>query len=204
VIASVWKMLAQRGLSNRLVVVTAGLLLTPPPAFAAPQPMTLTPTFSDALTPKVDLPKKSPACVVHIASLTDERRAPEVVGVVDRRAVYAPKDIQAWLRAIVGGLQSRGITLEQTDAPVPAAIEASFTLQTIWITESVINVMSTAVMKVQAKNGNGQTIDQFYRGNMLKTGYWSDGPGVIQASIDGAFSKVLDAAAKDFLKLCKP
>jgi hypothetical protein len=181
-------------------------LLVPTASNAAPQPMILSPTFADATPPKVGRAKGAASCAAHFVELVDARRAPETLGVVGRRAIYAPKDPTAWLISIISSLKSRGITpiLADGQSSTLGAIEAKVSLQTLWITEGVGGITTTAVMRVQAKGAAERTIEQYYRSNMLKTGYWSGGPSVVQASIDGALSKLLDAMATDLQIMCKP
>jgi hypothetical protein len=171
---------------------------------AAPQPMTLSPIFTDALPSTVKVSKNSPPCVVRFTELIDARHAPETLGVVGRRAIYAPKDRAGWMISIMNGLKSRGISpvLEQGAAFGSGAIDVKVSLQTLWVTNGLGGITTTAVMKVQTIGKTSETADQFYRGNMLKTAYWSGGPSVVQASIDGALSKVLDSIATDFQHIC--
>jgi hypothetical protein len=167
--------------------------------------MVVTPTFADLLPSKVEAPKGAPPCTVLIATLSDARRAPETLGVVGRRAIYAPTDREGWLKAIFSALKSRGIVTTFQSDPVAQRTQVNLdvSLQTMWVTEGAGGITSTAVVKVQGKGPADRLIDQFYRGNMLKTGYWSGGPSVVQGSIDGAFSKVLDAIAIDLHHMCQ-
>jgi hypothetical protein len=173
---------------------------------AAPQPMRINSAFVESVTSKVGAPKGSGPCAVQILGLSDSRRAPETLGVAGRRAIYAPDDRVAWLQSIFGALKARGINpvFEKSLTTASPLIQVSLSLQTIWVTGGTGGITATAVVKVQGKGPSDIAIDRYYRGNMLKTDYWSGGPSVVQASVDGAFSKVLDAMATDFLLLCRP
>lgn len=101
-------------------------LAMPGAAMADPaEPLVMDPTYSEriAVTPVA-------GCAVTIAALTDNRRAPETIGIVPAiRSISAPADRQAWFRSIVEtGLRERGFTptivLAPEPAPMPAAAAA--------------------------------------------------------------------------------
>jgi hypothetical protein len=64
-------------------------------------------------------------CAVTIAGLTDNRRAPETIGIVAGfRSIAAPADREAWFRSVVEtGLRARGFT--PTFAPAPEPVPAT-------------------------------------------------------------------------------
>lgn len=65
-------------------------------------------------------------CAVTIAGLTDDRRAPETIGIVPGfRSIAAPADREAWLRSIIEtGLRVRGFTPTVALAPEPTPATA--------------------------------------------------------------------------------
>jgi hypothetical protein len=176
--------------------------------YAAPEPVTVSAIFADAAPTKVAAPKDISHCALRIVELSDLRKSPEMLGVYVKRAVYAPQDRSVWLRSIVGGLESRGLTLTLSDEPAPneSAIEAKVALQLAWLTDTVGNISAIAVFHVEAQSSSGK-IDKFERGAGSKMTYWSlgssAGQGMIQAAVDSAFSKALDAIATDLYPLCR-
>lgn len=172
------------------------------PAFAAPQPAQLTATFKDRDGPKGETEAKAPACTVNFAEIVDERRSPELVGVIERRAVRAPADVQAWMRAVLGGLAARGVNAKFEAAAAPGTPSARFTLQTAWIQSTVVTYSASVVVRLQAEGAAGGAIDKSYRGRVARTAYWSGGTGTLQSAVDGAFADALDAMAVDLKAVC--
>lgn len=160
-------------------------------------------TLTPETPPKRQVEANVSACTVKIVELKDARTSPEMFGVVDGRAIYAPKDIPKWLRSIVDGLKPRGVTPRFDDAgeAAPAMLEARVTLQTAWLSNVRGNITSTAVLHVQARNPAGATIDKPYRGSVARILWWSK-PAEAQEGIDDALSRALDAAAVDMRQLC--
>jgi|GEM_PF-2081453 len=163
----------------------------------------LTATFKDRAYP-AGTPKAESGCTIRFASLVDERRSPEMAGVIGKRGVLAPADSQAWLRAVLGGLESRGIrpAFEAAPAVGPAPPTASLTLQTAWIASTVVTYSANVVLRLQASAPGGATIDRMYRGRVSRTAYWSGGVDTLQSAMDGAFADALDAMAADLKPLC--
>lgn len=168
------------------------------PALAAPKPAQLTATFKDR-----DAPNGKPSgCTVNFAEIVDERRSPEMVGVIERRAVRAPADVQAWMRAVLGGLPARGVDVRFDAAAAPGTTPARFTLQTAWIQSTVVTYSASVVVRLQAEGAAGGAIDKSYRGRVARTAYWSGGTGTLQSAVDGAFADALDAMAVDLKAVC--
>ena len=133
--------------------------------------------------------------------MTDNRRSPELAGVIWKRAVVAPADAKAWLRAVIGGLTARGV-IAQFDAP--ATVNAQFSLQTAWITDSADNFNANVVLHLRAQvQGSERSIDQTYRGRAVRTAYWSGGVDTMQSAVDGAFADALNRMAPDLKVLCE-
>lgn len=172
------------------------------PASAAPQPAQLTATFKDRDAPRTGAKDKASRCTVDFVEIVDERRSPEMVGVIERRAVRAPTDVQAWMRAVLGGLAARGVEARFDATPAPGTPSARFTLQTAWIQSTVVTYSASVVVRLQAEGGAGGAIDKSYRGRVARTAYWSGGTATLQSAVDGAFADALDAMAVDLKAMC--
>jgi hypothetical protein len=174
-------------------------------AWALPKPMTLSPAFENAVPSQVKLSKKAAPCPVRIIALEDVRRSPEMIGVHQRRPIYAPGDRAAWLKSIVTGLNTRGISVSFDDQPAePDATTVKVDLTTAWITDTKVNISASAVFRMQVTSADGGTFDRFYRGGNSRMTYWSAGVSVLQGAIDTAFARALDAMATDLLATCPP
>jgi hypothetical protein len=162
----------------------------------------LTATFNDRDGPKGEAKGKAPGCTINFAEIVDERRSPELVGVIERRAVRAPTDVQAWMRAVLGGFVARGVNVQFAAAPAPGTRSARFILQTAWIQSTVVTYSASVVVRLQAEGVAGSAIDRSYRGRVARTAYWSGGTGTLQSAVDGAFADALDEMAVDLKTLC--
>ncbi|HYD37184.1 MAG TPA: hypothetical protein VEA60_06195, partial [Allosphingosinicella sp.] len=183
---------ARRRRSAGLSLAIVGLAAAAP-ALAAPKPAQLTATFNDRDGPKGKVGEQASGCTVNFAEIVDERRSPEMVGVIERRAVRAPADVQAWMRAVLGGLPARGVDVSFDAAPAPGAKPARFTLQTAWIQSTVVTYSASVVVRLQAEGA----AERSYRGRVARTAYWSGGTGTLQSAVDGAFADALDEMAVD-------
>jgi hypothetical protein len=174
------------------------------PSLAAPQPAQLSPTFKDRDAPNRAPREGEPVCAVRFAEIVDARRSPDVLGVIGRRAVYAPKDFQAWMEAVLGGLAARGVTVRHdSDASAaPGIPSVRFTLQIASIQSTVVTYSASVVVKLQAEGGAGTPLDRSYRGRVARTAYWSGGTDTLQSAVDGAFADALDEMAVDLKALC--
>jgi len=172
-------------------------------AWALPKPMTLAATFDNWPSSDVKPPPGSP-CPVRIVALQDVRRSPEMIGVYERRPIYAPADRTTWLKSIVRALNSRGIDVAlDSDPGPPKAAVVKLDLTTAWINNTSANVSASAVFKMQVTTATGESTEAFYRGGNSRMPYWGTGPGWLQKAMDVAFAKALDAMAMDLLKTCK-
>ena len=187
-------------MSRRACVSLAAAALAASPGVAAPKPAQLTPTFKDRDAPAAGTKAKTPACTVNF-EIVDERRSPDMVGVIERRAVRAPADVQAWMRAVLGGLTGRGVDVRFAAAE-PGTRSARFTLQTAWIQSTVVTYSASVVVRLQAQGPAGSAVDRSYRGRVARTAYWSGGTGTLQSAVDGAFADALDEMAVDLKTLC--
>lgn len=172
-------------------------------AVAAPKPMTLAPVYSDSIGSELDLPKKTPVCVVTVTGLLDNRRSPEMIGVFGGRAVHAPADRDAWLKSVIVALESRKIDLRFSDTQLPAdsGITAQISLAKAWIANTNSNMSASVVLQLRATTPAGQAIDMPYRGGGSHIN-WASGFGELQRVMDVAIARSLDAMAADLHKLC--
>lgn len=174
-------------------------------AWALPKPMTLSSLFDNTVPTKVNFARKAPLCPVRIIALEDVRRSPEMIGVHDRRPIFAPGDRVAWLKSIVQALDTRGIAVSFDDqATTSNGATAKIDLTTAWITDTKVNISSSAVFRMQVTSPNREILDRFYRGGNSRMTYWSNGRPVLQQAIDTALARALDAMAIDLLATCKP
>lgn len=172
------------------------------PASAAPKPAQLTPTFKDRDASRADARRTPFGCTIHFAEIVDGRRSPEMVGVIERRAVRAPTDVQAWMRAVLGGLAARGVNPRFDAAAAPGVPSARFTLQTAWIQSTVVTYSASVVVRLRVEGAAGSAIDRSYRGRVARTAYWSGGVDTLQSAVDGAFADALNKMAVDLKSLC--
>lgn len=174
-------------------------------AWALPKPMTLSSLYDNTVSSGVKVSRKSLPCPVRIIALEDVRRSPEMIGVHDRRPIFAPQDRVAWLKSIVQALSTRGIALTFDDtATAPVGTTAKIDLMTAWITDTKVNISANAVFRMQVTGSDRAAFERSYRGGNSRMTYWSNGRPVLQQAIDTAFSRALDAMATDLLKTCQP
>jgi hypothetical protein len=188
----------------RFVLASAAALAAAAPALAAPKPAQLTPTFKGAGAPVEPAGEKKRLCAVNFAEIVDQRRSPDVMGVIDRRAVLAPKDFQTWMKAVLGGLTARGVTarFEPDAAATPPIPSARLALQIASIQSTVVTYSASVVVKLKAEGPAGEALDRSYRGRVARTAYWGGGTDKLQSAVDGAFADALDAMAVDLKALC--
>jgi hypothetical protein len=171
------------------------------PAEARLLPAELTASFTDRDAQNAT-PAKSPAPACAIAfTLADERSSPQLAGVIGKRAVKAPADGGAWLRAVLAGFPRRGIA-PQSDAAQGHAPSVRLALRTAWIDSSVETYNATVVIAVHGEASDAAPVDRTYRGRASRTAYWSGGVDTLQSAIDGAFANALDQMAIDLKPLC--
>ncbi|MBK8375022.1 hypothetical protein [Sphingorhabdus sp.] len=173
-------------------------------AHAAPKPMELAATYVESNPGELKLPKDAKPCSVSIASLVDERRSPEMIGVYFGRAIHAPVDRDAWLRSMIAALKSRKIAVNfaaaggelQDSPPVDIAITKA------WIANTESNMSASIVFRLKSTDATGVATEQSYRGGASHMSYWSGGPGELQRAFDTSVSRGLDAMAADIQKRC--
>ena len=145
------------------MISLASLLIS---ACAAPAPMEVNPSFVDRSAPKPVATTAVRNCRLNIVTLTDDRRAPEMLGIVGGRAVKTPGDTQAWLRSVVNGLSTRGFTVDfsQNGTTGSGAVVASISLRTAWVTDVSITKDASVVFHVVASRAGSPTLERDYRG----------------------------------------
>jgi hypothetical protein len=186
------------------VVLPATALLIAAPAPARVLPALLKASFKDRDRNGSGKPPAPLACTVQFTELNDRRRAPELAGVINRRPVVPPQDVQAWLQAVLGGLAVRGVPARF--GPVagdPTAPTARLDLKLAWVSELPGTYAGNVSVHLAARAPGGTTIDKDYRGRATRTAGWSGGVDTMQSAIDGAFADALNAIAPDLTKLCK-
>lgn len=179
-------------------------------AFSAPaaarEAVVLTPTFADRDLSRANTSGKPvvAVCSVTFVELTDERRFPDIVGVIGTRAIKSPPDREAWLRAVLTGLAARGVSPQfGANADPQSAATANVRLQLAGINASVNTYTANVVIQVEAKRSNGHALSRVYRGRSARTAFWSGGSETMQSVIDGAFAAALNAIAPDLKQLCR-
>ena len=173
-------------------------------AMAAPKPMVLTAVYDDSISSDLKVPKDSKSCQLKIASLIDERRSPEMIGVYGGRAIHAPEDRDAWLRSMVVALKSRKIkvTFAGTESEAAGALNADIALTKAWIANTETNMSASIVFRVKMADASGVMAEQSYRGGASHMSYWSGGPSELQRAFDTAVARVLDEMAASIHKNC--
>ncbi len=193
-----------RWLAQTLVCAPLCCLILAAPVFAKKAPAILTPTFRDRAHPGVIDEKKTPLCPINFIEIADARTSPQLVGVVDQRAVQAPTDTRAWLRAVLNGLRARGIRpLYDGDVSSAATVPAiKFSLGTAWIGQSAGGYNGNVVISLTSTGTGSGAFSKVYRGRVTRTDYWSSGDDRMQSTIDGAFANALDLIAVDLKLMC--
>lgn len=174
-------------------------------ADASPKPATLSPSFANDVPSELKLSKGNEPCPVRVIAIEDLRRSPEMIGVHERRQIFAPADRAAWLKSIVQALGTRGILVlfEGDNGPAHAS-KARIDLTTAWITNTKVNISANAVFRLRVSDDKGERLDKYYRGGNSRMTYFSNGASELQQAIDTALARALDAMATDLLGLCSP
>lgn len=192
-----------RGAGGALAVA---LMTVMPAACAEPPPVTVNPAFVDRY-PSAEV-SKTPvqACTIRVVEVVDARRAPEVLGMVSGRVVKSPADSTAWLKSILGGLDSRGFALTFDKNPGPTLenpVVVRVSLHSAWVTSVATNKTANVVLRVRAERAGKTAIDRDYRGGVTRMN-WASTVGELQGLVDSAFTAALNDMAKDIHPLCEP
>lgn len=139
------------------------------------------------------------SCRVYILEIKDERRSPELLGVVAGRAVRAPENVQEWMRNTLTGLSARGVVPEFgiTTPTTPTSLALSISLQLASVTNIRANKSANVQFSVTYLQ-SGTSELRSYRGMYAATN-WASGDGELQRLVDRAFGKALDQLAADIL-----
>ncbi len=207
----------------QLIALTVAI---PGVARADPQrPLVMDPTYVE----RADVAPVA-GCAITIAGLTDNRRAPETIGIVAGfRSITAPADREAWFRSVVEtGLRARGFTPTVALAPEPTPVvateavvtDASATtdvaapaplagpevltvrvrLQSVWLASLGMNKTGSVVLHMSAAHG-AQSHEGYYRGEYVSPN-WASGRGEFNEHLDRTFAEALNAMASDLAPLC--
>lgn len=174
-------------------------------AWASPKPATLNPHFANDVPSELKIAKGEAPCPVRVVALEDLRRSPEMIGVHQRRQIFAPADRAGWLKSIVQALGTRGVmVLFDTDAGPENVAKARIDLTTAWITDTKVNISANAVFHVRVSGDGSDRLDKYYRGGNSRMTYFSNGAPELQQAIDIALARALDSIAIDLRGLCSP
>lgn len=213
--------------SEHMGPLRAGLfalaVAAPGVAMAAPQePLVMDPAYEERVPAA-----RVAGCAVTIAGLTDNRRAPETIGIVPGfRSISAPADREAWFRSVVEtGLRARGFTPTVALAPEPPPIEVAthavatavtmeavapapgpnvltvrVRLQSVWLAALGMNKTGSVVLHVSAARGQ-HSFEGYYRGEYVSPN-WANGRGEFNEHLDRTFAEALNAMAIDLAPMC--
>lgn len=188
----------RRGRFAAVAVVTIAALGAG--GIAAPKPMVLAATYDDSVASELKVPKDAKPCTLEIASLVDERRTPEMVGVYFGRAIHAPENRDAWLRSMIQALKSRKIAIgfsgDSNAVPITIAMTKA------WISNTESNMSASIVFRMKLTDSSGTAVEQNFRGGASHMSYWSGGPGELQRAFDTSVSRALDALAANLHRFC--
>ncbi|MEQ1820773.1 MAG: hypothetical protein ABL871_19395 [Terricaulis sp.] len=151
-------------------------------------------------------------CPITIVELTDLRRAPETMGMIDGvRAVSGPADHAAWLHSVAeNGLRVRGFTptiaLAGAEGAVPdepadsSAFNIHLKLRSVWLTTYGLNRTGSVVLEMSASRGT-QNHTEFYRGEIIMADH-SGTRGEFSDLLDRTVAEALNAMADDLALMC--
>jgi hypothetical protein len=171
-------------------------------AFACASPVTVGPAFREPPRSAAKNGAVIPSCRLEVVAIQDNRRAPDILGVVGR-AVKAPDDRAAWLRSVVVGLSMRGFTVAFAGTAPPAkhALIVRMTLVSAWVAATSVNKNADVLWRVEAERPKTAGVAKDYRGAVSSMN-WTDDSKELRALVDQAFSRSLDAMSPDLHDLC--
>ncbi len=180
-----------------------GFIAISSPLLAAPKPVVLPSVYQKLVPTNINVSKKAPPCRIVIASIADIRRDQSVIGVLGRKPVYAPDDLDVWRKSIVRDLNSRGFSVampgEAADPSAAAAVD--ITLDKAWITLTMANLTTNVVFQMKGTTTSGEPIASEARGGIAKIN-WGSGTNEIILAMETAFSRSLDELALELQKHC--
>jgi hypothetical protein len=184
------------------------LMLT---AACAVEPLKLTGAFSNPETLPSNAPRparaKAPesSCALIVDGIYDTRGEPKLLGNVAGRPVHAPADVNAWLRNVIAGFGTRGVTVSFDTNPTQQAapLIASLTLRTAWVSELHTSKAANTVWQMRLRRGETLIEETNFRGADTVMN-WSSGDGELQRMIDRALGRALDQMAVKVRAACGP
>jgi len=197
-------MKAQR-LVLRAAVLLAGAMLA---GCISPVPLTLSESFANPSTQPPDAhpvkpARKAPSCALVVDSIADVRADKLMLGNVVGRPVHAPANVDAWLRNVIGGLQTRGIdvSFDANAAHEFDPLVASLTLRMAWVSGISSSKNATTLWRMHLRRGVADIRQADYRGTDIALN-WSSGDGELQRMVDRAMGRALDLMAADVRAAC--
>jgi hypothetical protein len=178
-------------------------------ACISPVPMTISESFSNPATDPssatIHLPRSSatPSCTLIVATITDARTDPALLGNVAGRPVRGPTNANAWLHNVIEGLQTRGIDASFDVNPRAEAMPlvADLTLRLAWVSDLHTSKNATTLWHMTLRRGDRSLGAFDYRGADTSLN-WSSGDGELQRMVDRALGRALDAMAADVHSAC--
>jgi hypothetical protein len=170
----------------------------------SPVPMTLSESFSNPEPHPLRFSKGTKSCDFIVALIADMRTEPALLGTVTGRPVRAPEDVQAWLRNVLSGLESRGVSPHFDTNPTHEAtpLVADMTLRLAWVSEIHTSKTATTLLHMKLSRGEKVIAQRDYRGSDTVMN-WSAGDGELQRMVDRAFGTALDQIAVDLRAACR-
>jgi len=167
-------------------------------------PMTLSESFSNPEAHPLRLAKGTPPCGFIVSHIADTRTEPTLLGTVTGRPVRAPEDVNVWLRNVLSGLESRGVSPHFDVNPTheTSPLVADMTLRMAWVSEIHTSKTATTLLHMKLSRGEKVVTERDYRGSDTVMN-WSAGDGELQRMVDRAFGSALDQIAGDVRTACR-
>jgi len=187
--------------------VATALAVTAFAGFISSVPMTVSESFSNPDTTGTGAPHKFAAgdtrCKLVVDSIADARTDLAILGTVSGRPVHAPTNLDAWLRNVIAGFETRGIQVSFDANPNQdaATLVASMTLRIAWVSELVESKNATALWHMRMRHGDTIFVDRDFRGADTVLN-WSSGDGELQRMVDRAQGRALDLMAAEVRSTC--
>jgi hypothetical protein len=187
------------GRGRRLAALTALLAIA---GCAAPQPLTLSNSFTPSTRVNSPFPKSTAAvCTLRIADVKDVRPDSHAMGGLSARQVYHDNSA-AWIRSGLDWLKRDG-RLKFAEGSDPGDLVVSVELIKAYIDAITGTEKSvTIVLRVKYSRGDVNLGEEVARGH-VDTMNWAYGDGEIQSSFDSALEDALIGADRSILAHCK-
>lgn len=161
-------------------------------------PVAIAPATLAASTSSTAKPVK---CKIAVRRITDERSAPQLVGIVGGRSVPSPADVPAWLSSVLSRLSAHGIAADFSGAESAPGMTYNAALMSAWASHVTTNLTAAVVLKMEAVDPDGKIVQRNYRGQAVRIN-WDSGDEGINKTIDEAFDEALAKMAPDILANC--